>query len=568
MLRRWVPAMVLVAGSMLPLGCAGGEDPPPARSVAGPESASLRVAERPPRVLEPVRGVILISLDTLRADHLSLYGHERETSPFLTELAERSVVFDRVVAPYPATLVSHMSMFTGLYPGEHGVYPPDVVLSDEITTFPERLSGAGFRTAGFTEGGFVAGGYGFSRGFDLWADPSHSDDTDIEKTLGRGLEFLEGLGAEERFFLFLHSYAVHDPYAPPEPWRQRFAPTDPSSVELSRGEHLRDVNFGRAELAPETVEDFRRLYDGSIAYVDDVLRDFTARLEALGILEDLALVITSDHGEEFREHGRVGHLQLYPETLFVPLMIRHPGIREARRVPGLVSLVDLAPTVADLVGVEVGSGSGVSVAGCLTAPQACGAPDVFAEVSDQERNRALITEVDGRPWQVHQVGLVADPDGSWVVRRAVFDADGPVLDFRSRSFHRSRSVAIHVDGAEVARFEVTPEWGDFRVDLPRAGRVRVVLEADGCDVPAEVEGGGDQRCLSLIVQGPPLRRSELYDLEADPLATRDLSFDHPDLHRRLARRLAAIRWTPVAVSGQADLSEDKRRELRELGYLD
>ncbi|MEZ5332405.1 MAG: sulfatase-like hydrolase/transferase [Thermoanaerobaculia bacterium] len=236
----------------------------------------MRAPAAPPP--PPTRGYVLISLDTLRADHLSAYGYGRETTPFLAELAGRSVLFERVLAPYPATLVSHMSLFTGLYPQQHAVYPPNGVLAPSVATLPETFQAAGFRTAGFTEGGFVAGGYGFARGFDVFADPSYAADTDVESTFDRGLEFLRGLGPDDRFFLFLHSYSVHDPYAPPEPWRERFEPRDPARAALSLGEHLRDANHGRLELPPGAVDDFERLYDGTVAYVDGVLRSFFAAL--------------------------------------------------------------------------------------------------------------------------------------------------------------------------------------------------------------------------------------------------------------------------------------------------
>lgn len=152
--------------------------------------------------LGPTRGYILISIDTLRADHLGCYGYHKPTSPFLDSLASKGALFERVFVQYPATLVSHMSLFTGLYPLEHGVYPPSAVLSAEIETLPERFLSAGFKTSGHTEGGFVAGEYGFARGFSDFTDTPYSDDRDIERTFDRGIEFLSRLEPMDRFFLF------------------------------------------------------------------------------------------------------------------------------------------------------------------------------------------------------------------------------------------------------------------------------------------------------------------------------------------------------------------------------
>ncbi|MGB5175506.1 MAG: sulfatase-like hydrolase/transferase, partial [Thermoanaerobaculia bacterium] len=158
---------------------------------------------------QPTRGYILISIDTLRADHLGAYGYDRDTSPFLDSLAASGTLFERAVVQYPSTLTSHMSIFTGLYPQEHEVLPPSTVLSGEIETLPEIFQRHGFRTAGHTEGGFMAGGYGFARGFDEFTDTAYGSDTDVERTFRRGLDSLQSLEADEPFFLFLHTYAVH-----------------------------------------------------------------------------------------------------------------------------------------------------------------------------------------------------------------------------------------------------------------------------------------------------------------------------------------------------------------------
>jgi arylsulfatase len=518
----------------------------------------------------PTRGYVLISLDTLRADHLSTYGYGRETSPFLSRLAERATLFERVLAPYPATLVSHMSLFTGLYPQQHGVYPPNGVLAPEVPTLPERFRAAGFRTAGFTEGGFVAGGYGFARGFETFADPPYARDTDIEATFQRGLDFLDSLAPQDRYFLFLHSYAIHDPYQPPAEFAGRFGPTDLGRGTHSKGESLRDFNRGRRDFDQGTVADFVRLYDGTIRYVDDVLGRFVAELERRGLAPETTLVLTSDHGEEFLEHRRLGHTQLYPESLFVPLLVAHPDQLTAIRLATLARLVDLAPTLYELAGVDAPPGlPGRSLVPCLRDPASCADAEAYAEVADEERNRTLIVREGGELYQFHVVVYDADPDGTWISRRAVFDAVGEELAFRGRGFHRPRRVRVSVDGGAAIALDVGVAWADYRVPLPGGrGRHRLVVEADGCDVPAQVGEGEDQRCLSLLVQGPPLARTELFDLTRDPAAVRDLSRREPALHRRLARRLAATTWQPVGNALAAELTAQQEEMLRALGYVD
>ncbi len=270
----------------------------PARWIAGaclliPTGCALR-GERLPR------GIVLVSIDTLRADHLGAYGYARPTSPFFDELAQRGTLFERAIVQLPGTLPSHMSIFTGLYPAEHGVYPPDNVLAVNVPTLPEVLRAHGFRTAGFTEGGYVDGHYGFERGFDRFADDTGEGSRAVEATLARGLDFLAGLQRDERFFLFLHTYVVHDPYDPPPPYERLFwEDSPPAEAWEPTGPNLTAVNRGERTVTPATVRYFEALYDGSIRYFDDRLRAFFARLDELGLTDETTIVLTSDHGEEF-----------------------------------------------------------------------------------------------------------------------------------------------------------------------------------------------------------------------------------------------------------------------------
>ena len=550
----WVAAAAL--GSLVLVGCQ-----PRTRTPAGEQTGDA---------LRPTRGNIVIALDALRADHLGFYGYDRPTSPFLDSLAARAAVVEWAIAPYPGTLVSNLSLFTGLYPPQHGVYPPSGVLAGEIPTLPELFLAGGFRTAGHTEGGFMAGGYGFARGFEEFTDTAHAAEADIERTFERGLDFLRGLTEEDRFFLFLHTYSPHDPYDPPEPYRSEMWPGEPPPGPTPVGPTLRAFNAGEVELTPESLAYYRALYDASIRYTDEVLASFFAELEVLGLDRETTIIITADHGEELADHGRLGHTQLYPESLRVPLVIVHPELASGLRIPGPVSSVDLTPTLADLAGIP----SPENLAGASLRPLLEGAEEqppraVYAEVRDLETVRALISAEGGGLHQLLALSPNSEPGGTWISRTVAFDAPAPRLRVEIQSFHQPRAIQVSVEGLESGRLMAGIEWREFDIDLPRdRGVHRVELATDDCESPASLGLTDDPRCLSFQIRETPLHRIELYDLVADPGAERDLSRSDAELTRWMAQRLQQLRWTPMAAAGTQALSEEARETLRALGYLD
>jgi len=518
-------------------------------------------------VPRPTRGYVLISLDTLRADRLGSYGHQRPTSPFFDRLAAGSTLFEHAAAPYPATLVSHMTMFTGLYPPQHGVYPPAVVLPEQIPTLPQRFAAAGFRTAAYTEGGFVGWGFGFERGFEVYDDTPYAADSDIESTFERGLDFLRSLDRDERFLLFLHSYSVHDPYDPPADFIEQFGDREPGPD--SGGERLRAFNHQRTEIPAAEVERFERRYEASIRYVDSVLESFVGELESLGLLADTTLIVTSDHGEEFLEHGKLGHTQLFPELLSVPLLIVHPDQPKGLRVSDQVSLVDVTPTLLDLAGLPpLEEVPGRSLAPYLRDSRLQAGQLAYAELEEFPYLRALIGEVDGRRYQLLVTQIKADGEGTWVQDRAELDVYGPRLELRSRSYHQPRQLTATIAGEIVGTLEITPEWQDYSLDLPGQRLQRLELRGDGCVRPVDVGEGSDPRCLAFIVQGPPLATARLFDLDHDPTASHDVSRERPLIVRQMMRELQARQWSAIGGVQTRELSQEDQRRLRALGYID
>ncbi len=407
------------------------------------------------------RGYILISIDTLRADHLGCYGHDRETSPFIDSLAERGVLFENAYAQLPGTLPSHMSIFTGLYPAEHGVYPPNGVLSERIKTLPEILSAHGFRTAGHTEGGYMHGSFGFARGFAEFSDQAYEVECDVERTLGRATDFLERLGEDERFFLFLHTYAVHDPYPdarspeiyhfPIKTYSKPFWPGEPpaGSVEPT-GPLLVEVNR-RGVMPPEEVLDYyRAVYDAQIRYLDDLLRDFFARIDELNLSDEVTVVLTSDHGEAFAEHGRLLHEQAYRETLHVPLIVVHPDFTAGRRIPELVQSIDIAPTLLELAGApHPGPISGRSLLPLLRGSEPQGPREAYAE-GGEEAERTIVRQTDDGLHQLVYRPRSLREQGRWMSRELSFDTFEQELVVEVESFHQPRRLAVAVDGDPAA----------------------------------------------------------------------------------------------------------------------
>jgi arylsulfatase A-like enzyme len=312
------------------------------------------------RGAEPLaENVVLISIDTLRRDHLGCYGSERETSPHLDALCRRAVVFEQAISHAPSTLMSHASLLTSLTPPRHGAsFARRRALAEEIVTLAEVLRERGFRTASFNDGGQLAQRWGLAQGFELYHVRGRGRVRfgDIVANAFDWLDAAEGPGGAP-FFLFLHSYQVHHPYTPEPEDLARFAPSGydgwlGDAVEIRE---LRWINDGVVEATPADRAFVAAAYDAEILDADRALGRLLAGLRERRLLDRTLVVFTSDHGEELGEHGRLGwHSNtLYDEVLRVPLVVAVPGGRWAgERVARQVRLIDVAPTVLAAVGIE------------------------------------------------------------------------------------------------------------------------------------------------------------------------------------------------------------------------
>lgn len=331
--------------------------------------ASCRV-EGPGR--EP-RHVVFVLIDTLRADHMGCYGYSRNTTPNLDVFADDAVLFERTNAQASWTLASLGSIFTSLYPPKHGLVHPSrrTPLPRDCATLAERLKDAGFTTAAFVANGIVIPETGLDQGFDVFEQIrglyAGRDEADLVN--GEVFDYLESeYSPEDSLFLYVHYMDPHDPYTDPDDAYLRWD-TDYDGPFTGEGRRtvqdafvkMRDGEDPR--LSARDLEHLRARYDGEIRSVDARVVELFERLDALGIYDDAIIVVTSDHGEQFREHGSLKHATtVYQEEIAVPLIIRDPSqIPRGRRVADPVETIDIVPTILDALGLATSSLDGRSL---------------------------------------------------------------------------------------------------------------------------------------------------------------------------------------------------------------
>jgi arylsulfatase A-like enzyme len=330
---------------------------PSDRSTAEPRPVEEAQAAPRPRRLN----VILYLIDTLRADHLGCYGYPRPVSPAIDAFAAEGVLFANAVAQSSWTRSSVASLFTGLWPGTHGVHGRRDRLAPEAVTLAEILHDYGWETAGFVTNRNVARAFGLAQGFETYRMLRHDDSSEeVHRRAAAWLEDWRRQGAEAPFFLYLHTVEPHSAYRPPEPFRGRFAPEVPDDGTGTRW-WLKQLKRGEIPVTKEILGHLQDLYDAEIAANDASFGKLTALLEETGLAEETVVILVSDHGEEFHEHGRWEHgKSLHTEVLDVPLLLRVPGPEGERlwglRVAAPVQHTDVLPTLLALLGVPVPEG--------------------------------------------------------------------------------------------------------------------------------------------------------------------------------------------------------------------
>ncbi len=386
----------------------------------------------------PVRGsglnVLLITFETTRADHLSGYGYERETTPNLDALAGQGTLFERALSVSPRTNPSLASLMTSRYPHEHGVRNLLLPLEPDNHTLAELLRDAGYTTGAVQTHPRLVASSGFEQGFATYEDDYRRHPL-APQACAVATRWIERQAQGDRpWFMWLHLMDPHWTYDPPPPWRSVFAPDDPRPARLYRDLVERRIEIGSVvfenTMAPDEVAAFVNLYDAEIRYTDEAVGQLLWHLERIGVRDRTLIVISADHGESLGEHGYFfehGDFGTEPE-IHVPLIIAGPDeLPRGKRVPQTVSSVDVAPTILDLLGLSSeGRFRGASLMPLVEDGDHAEDRECFGETGKRFHEQNVRREVEGAAgkWRWLRQGrfkLTHAPRASGTVERRLYD---------------------------------------------------------------------------------------------------------------------------------------------------
>lgn len=302
--------------------------------------------------------LLLITLDTTRADHLGCYGYLRDTSPAIDALARESIFFERCLVPIAQTLPSHTSILTGLYPNEHGILAnfakaeQQFLPSENVISIAQVFSRNGYHTAGFVSATPVKRSSGLAVGFESWSENSGRSDRPAEETIGDALDWLQKRD-DRPFLMWIHLFDPHEPYEPKPPYDKMFEADDDAFLAYLADHHFPDVYYclhkdkKEEKRTPMKSSESVNAYDAEIRYMDDQLKVLFDKFQEPALRDHTVIVLVGDHGESLGQHNAPFHSRIWIEQLRVPLMIRVPG-QAPRRVSQTISAVDIMPTVLGL----------------------------------------------------------------------------------------------------------------------------------------------------------------------------------------------------------------------------
>ena len=404
---------------------------------------SCRPASEPDPV-PSMPNVIIVLVDTVRADHMSLYGYERKTTPFIDEFASEAMVFERARSQAACTFPSVNTLFTSRYAFDfYRQESGEMGIPDEYPTLAEILRAQGYRTIAVSASPIVRNtpskenpSAGFGRGFEVF------DETCLWNTAqcvnNRALKLLDGL--EEPFFIYLHYMDPHAHYSPPKSYSRQFAGPYEGHDFIAAGHNkeIAEMLFAdgpEVKITDRDIQHLVDLYDDEIGYFDGQLQKLFNLWQGQGLIDRSVVVVTSDHGEEFLEHNQVGHCRGLWDTLTrVPLVMRLPDVEGGRRIEAPVQLIDIVPTLLDNIGIDFPAfeAEGVSLVGLFEGD----IPIRQYAYSDQSRYRST----DDGAWQLILDGeastatlfsLTSDP----LAQRDLFSGSHPEVERLSNALN-------------------------------------------------------------------------------------------------------------------------------------
>jgi arylsulfatase A-like enzyme len=462
--------------------------------------------------------VLVILIDALRSDHLDCYGYDLKTAPFVTQLTREGIVFEQVSATCSWTKPSIASLFTSLYPSQHGVlmgnardtadhYVSDV-LPPSLPVLAEFYRKAGYATFGAVCNSHLKAFMGFGKGFEKYGEITG----EARLIADAFIEWMKTREKDRRpFFAYLHFLDVHS-YTPPKAYRERFGKPKLKHF-LKGGDFLKfrkDVKEGRAEVPEDEIEGIQLLYDAEIRYTDDMLRKIVDYLKERSAWDRTLFVMTSDHGEEFFEHNEFAHGHSMADNLLrIPFIMRLPGgVFAGKRLDVPANLVDIQPTLLDL--------SGISYPGDIFVGRSLVQPITDDQASERDRFR------------YGELFKESKDDGFYLIQ-----------SLRDRHFHFLRTYRPREGVLQTLRELKKKSLFDARLRKDRPELYKVV--------------------------------DKLFDLQEDPGEFNDVLADHPELYTRMSdylKRIDQLLYRQgTADAGQVALDPETIEELKGMGYI-
>ncbi|UCH95986.1 MAG: sulfatase [Candidatus Aminicenantes bacterium] len=453
------------------------------------------------RLQYPDANVILILIDTLRADHLGCYGYPRNTSPEIDKLAKEGIIFKNMLAQTSWTRPGTASILSGLYPKNHGANTREDSLAEEINLLPEILGKYGYTSYAFVANGNAGLPVGFNQGYKkffsfperLNKDPLniHVRSDMVNESL---LKFIRKLEDTSNNFIYVHYMDPHAPYIPKE---KHFSKSNKMMfpIDFFRSGTIHSLDEDKQRQA---VEEMINAYDDEILYNDKMIGCLLQTLKMKNMYSNSIIIITSDHGEEFFEHGDLSHgLTLYDEQLKVPLIIRLPD-KIHMTIDEIANQVDICPTVLSLLKIPIPKYiDGINLLNNKKDPK----PYSYAEL---HKDRFVFSSIQTSTDKLIE-GIRLPPPQEfkhrWFNEKAVIETGENSLELVVRSFLKDRTIRVLSDGQPVKEFVITEKKQVFNIPLPKSGKKKIVTikSLTPCE-PLENPGKNQKKqCLAFCI---------------------------------------------------------------------